>query len=78
MRLSLLDSDLIRNLLQEQLPELEQMKRRDSGKASDSEEVSEYENHKSNEIESESLDRNFDANNQQMNYKERIQSKRES
>ncbi|GFU62142.1 hypothetical protein TNCV_2473771 [Trichonephila clavipes] len=42
--------------------------------ASDGEEVSEYENHTSDEIESESSDNNFDTNNQKMNYKESFQS----
>ncbi|GFX70287.1 hypothetical protein TNCV_4617241 [Trichonephila clavipes] len=43
--------------------------------ASDSEEVSEYENHTSDEIESECSDNDLDTNNQQMNYKESVQSK---
>ncbi|KAF8785217.1 hypothetical protein HNY73_010789 [Argiope bruennichi] len=43
--------------------------------ASDSEEVSEYENHASDEIESESSDNDFDTDIQQMNYKGSIQSK---
>ncbi|GFR30047.1 hypothetical protein TNCT_74061 [Trichonephila clavata] len=44
--------------------------------ASDSKgEVSEYENHTSDEIVSESSDNDFDTNNQQMNYKESIQFK---
>ncbi|GFR22751.1 hypothetical protein TNCT_400711 [Trichonephila clavata] len=43
--------------------------------ASDSEEVSEYENHISNEIERERSGNDFDTNNQQMNYKKSIQSK---
>ncbi|GFW21820.1 hypothetical protein TNCV_1235451 [Trichonephila clavipes] len=42
---------------------------------SDSEEVSEYENHTSDEIESGSSDNDSDTINQQMNYKESIQSK---
>ncbi|GFU67690.1 hypothetical protein TNCV_4327441 [Trichonephila clavipes] len=43
--------------------------------ASDNEEVSEYENHTSDEIESGSSDNDFDTNNQQMNYKKSTQSK---
>ncbi|GFX12072.1 hypothetical protein TNCV_2998551 [Trichonephila clavipes] len=43
--------------------------------ASDNEEVSAYENHTSDGIESESSDNDFGTNNQQMNYKESIQSK---
>ncbi|GFX48202.1 hypothetical protein TNCV_3931521 [Trichonephila clavipes] len=38
--------------------------------ASDSEEVSENEDHTSDEIESESSDKEFDTNNQQMNHKD--------
>ncbi|GFY00736.1 hypothetical protein TNCV_2141281 [Trichonephila clavipes] len=43
--------------------------------ASDIKEVSEHENHSSNEIESESSNSDFDTSNQQMNYKESIQFK---
>ncbi|GFX34033.1 hypothetical protein TNCV_912341 [Trichonephila clavipes] len=43
--------------------------------ASDSEEVYKYENPTSDEIERASSDNDFDTNNQQMNYKESIQSK---
>ncbi|KAF8791246.1 hypothetical protein HNY73_006140 [Argiope bruennichi] len=42
---------------------------------SDSEELSEYENYTSDEIESESSDNDFDTDIQQMNYKGSLQSK---